>query len=171
MNDHSVNLKYIFFRKQIDMLEKSNEYTEAKLKDEISIIKEILDEKMTTLKEKYEDEIAYFKEKIKSLEEDHTEEIAILKEKHSQIVRDLKSDHTAQLDYIKQMTQHDTDLLRKSATYSERIDAGIEMLSSNTKTLQDIEQKVIHNYDVTAVSRESSIQAKEKEIICKYAFC
>lgn len=151
----------------MSMMEKSNENLETKLKDEIVNIREILEEKVIAIKEKYDTEVTYFKEKIKNLEEEHNEQISILKEKHSQIVQDLKLDHSTQLDYIKQMKQHESDLLDNSKIYSEKIDTSVEMLNINTKTLQGIEEKVIHNYDLLAISRENSIQAKEKEIICE----
>lgn len=149
------------------MLEKSNENLEVKLKDEITSIKEILEEKVITVKEKYNEEITYFKEKLRNIEESHADEINILKEKHSQVIQELKLDHSAQFEYIKQMKQYESDLFDKSTMYSEKINASVDMLNINTKTLQDIEEKVIHNFDFLSVTRENSIQAKEKEIICE----
>lgn len=150
------------------MLEKSNESLEAKLRDEITHIREILEEKVITIKEKYIDEISYFKDKVKNMEEEHTDEISVLKEKHSQMLQELKLDHSNQLEHIKEMKKLEGDLLNKSTLYSEKIDTSVEMLNKNTKTLQIIEDKVLHNYDAHTVSRENSIQAKEKEIICKF---
>lgn len=147
------------------MLEKSNENLEAKLKDEISVIKEILEDKVAIIKEKYEEELTYLKEKLKNMEEDHADEINVLKERHAQIVQELKLDHSAQLDYIKQMKQNEADILDKGKIFSEKIDTSVEMLNINTRTLQEIEQKVIHTHDIAALSRENSIQTKEKEVI------
>lgn len=150
------------------MLEKSNENLEIKLTDEISSIKEILEQKVSAVKDKYEDEVTYYKQKIKNLEDEHEEEIGQIKEKHTQFVEELKQSHSTQLKYIKQMKQNESELFNNSKTYAEKIEASVEMLSMNTKALQGIEEKVVHNYDILAISRENSIQAKEKEIICKY---
>ncbi|XP_057652983.1 fas-binding factor 1-like [Diorhabda carinulata] len=153
------------YKKQMDMVEKSAANVEENVQKELKNLEDLYDKKLQNFKTNYDEEISYYKEKIKILEEQYKNEIKIIKDVHAEKIDELKSEHAVQIDYIKQMKTKEDNLLREGHELSQKIDTGINILGNNLQILQGIEDKVIKNYDVLALAREQSIQAKEKEII------
>nr|XP_023014910.1 fas-binding factor 1-like [Leptinotarsa decemlineata] len=153
------------YKKQIDLVEKSSSALEDKLQNELKTMSEIFDEKVTALRKKHEEEIAHYEEKMKECKQKHSEEIKSLRDNHRKVIEEIKLDHDNQIDYIKEMKRKEQNILENGSILTEKIDSGIEMLTSSTKTLQEIEEKVYQTHDVLAIAREKSIESKEKEIV------
>lgn len=140
---------------------------EAKLRDEMTNMAQLFEEKLNSHKEKYEEEINYYREKLKLMEEQHQDELKILKENHTRVVAEVRNEYAMQLENIKLMKQREGELLNDGQVFSQKLDRNIETLTHNTKALLNMEETLMQGHDAFRMARESSLQAKEKEIICK----
>ncbi|CAH2003595.1 unnamed protein product [Acanthoscelides obtectus] len=164
-HDEEMILMEESYKKQLDILEHASNTMEEKLKTNMTSLSEMFDDKLKNVKQKFEEEIDFYKNKLKAVEEQHKEEVTLLKDSHNRIIEELKLEHSIQVEYIKQMKQQETSVLGSSETYSKKLESSLETLATNAQFLQNLGEKVSQNYDVLAKSRESTIEAKEKEII------
>ncbi|KAJ8941283.1 hypothetical protein NQ318_016948 [Aromia moschata] len=151
------------YKKQIALLEKSTEMLEEKLNNEITTLSKHFEEKINTINRNCNEEISYYKQKIITIEEQHNSEIKLIKENHIQAVEEMKRDHVTQIQYLKEFKQQEKDLLKDGLIYAQKLDSSIEILNSNTKALEVVQDKLINNYDIISTARENSIESKEKK--------
>lgn len=103
------------------------------------------------------------------MEEQHSQDIQLIKEQHVKVLEEIRQEHASHIEYLKQFSKRENELLIDGQLYSQKLDTSIEMLNSNSKLLQNVQDKINHSSDIISVARQSSIESREKEIIRKYS--
>lgn len=101
------------------------------------------------------------------MEEQHNKDIQLIKEQHGRVAEEIREEHASHIEYLKQFNKRENELLADGHLYSRKLDTSIEMLNSNTKFLQGVQEKINQDSDVISIARQSSVESREKEIIRK----
>lgn len=143
------------------------ESVENRLKSEIDYLHTSYLEKFEQLKQNHKQEVQKYKQKIEEMAVLQSNELKSIRESHDKIIEEIKYEYNTLIENIKLTKQSETQLFQNSVEYSQKLDASLQLLDTNSKLLIGVREKVSGDYSILSVAREESLRAKEEEIKCK----
>ena len=128
----------------------------------------VYEAKFEELKFHHKEEVKSFEEKLRKLEENHTEEMENVKQNHLRVLSEVKNEYFDQIERFKENKIKEQELYAKSDDFLRTLNSSADKLDRSENILETLQEKVVRDYSVLSMAREKTLEAKEKEVICKY---
>lgn len=156
------------YRKQISFLEMSLESTETRLKSEIENVTSYFNQKLSEGVAKNAQVADEYELKIQKIHQQNDSMVHELKENYNELVRGIKEEYQRMMEDFRRSTKRDEEIVGSAGEYTEKLNAGIEILKNNTNIVNEMQASVRNEKDLLRELKSESLNVKEQEIKSTY---